>query len=188
MDFRPGQMSVAHKPRYVDDYKAHAELMATRFGYPHINFMDRAETAERLGSTHYCGGTRDTGTGHINPLKLLVGSAKAAAATGAHIFEQTRSTGIQTRNGKVIVSTPKGTITADKGLIAVNAYGGELEPVSAAHVMPIGSFIGATAPLPADTPVIPGGEAVDDSAASSCAISASRWTIACCSAAARSMA
>ncbi|MGE3362117.1 MAG: NAD(P)/FAD-dependent oxidoreductase [Rhizobiaceae bacterium] len=163
MDFRPGQMSVAHKSRYVDEYKAHAELMASRFNYPQISFMDKAETAERLGSTHYYGGVRDTGTGHINPLKLLVGSARAAAAAGAHIFEQTRSTGVQSHNGKVIVSTPKGTITADKGLIAVNAYGGDLEPVSAAHVMPIGSFIGATIPLPADTPVIPGGEAVDDS-------------------------
>ncbi len=163
MDFRPGQMSVAHKPRYVDEYKTHAELMATRFGYPHISFMDKAETAERLGSTHYYGGVRDAGTGHINPLKLLVGTAKTAASAGAHIFEHTPSTGVQSHNGKVVVSTPKGTITADKGLIAVNAYGGDLEPVSAAHVMPIGSFIGATVPLPADTPVIPGGEAVDDS-------------------------
>ncbi len=163
MDFRSGQMSVAHKPRYVDEYKTHAELMATRFGYPHISFMDKAETAERLGSTHYYGGVRDTGTGHINPLKLLVGTAKTADSAGAHIFEHTPSIGVRSQNGKVIVSTPKGTITAEKGLIAVNAYGGDLEPVSAAHVMPIGSFIGATVPLPADTPVIPGGEAVDDS-------------------------
>lgn len=163
MEFRPGQLSVAHKPRYVDDYKRHAEIMATRFGYPHVTFMDARETAERLGSTKYHGGTRDTGTGHINPLKLLIGKARAAAQAGAHLFEQTASTGIEARGGKVVVTTPRGAITADKGLIAVNAYGGTLEPVSAAHVMPIGSFIGATAPLPADTPVLPGGEAVDDS-------------------------
>jgi gamma-glutamylputrescine oxidase len=45
----------------------------------------------------------------------------------------------------------------------VNAYGGELEPVSAAHVMPIGSFIGATAPLDDGSPILPGFESVDDS-------------------------
>jgi gamma-glutamylputrescine oxidase len=163
MDFRPGQLSVAHKQRYVDEYKAHADIMATRFDYPHVTFMDAAETAQRVGSTHYFGGTRDTGTGHIHPLKLLVGLARVAAQSGAHIFEQTASTGIFARNGKVVVETRKGTVTADKGLLAVNAYGGNLEPISAAHVMPIGSFIGATVPLPADTPVIPGGEAVDDS-------------------------
>jgi gamma-glutamylputrescine oxidase len=40
IDYMPGQMSVAHKPRYVDDYKAHAEIMASRFNYPHVSFMD----------------------------------------------------------------------------------------------------------------------------------------------------
>jgi gamma-glutamylputrescine oxidase len=163
IDFMPGQMSVAHKRRYVDDYRKHADIMAERFGYPHVSFMDAAETAERLGSTHYFGGTRDTGTGHIHPLKLVVGTAKVAAAAGAALFEKTASTGINSSGGKVRVTTARGTITADKVLIAVNAYGGNLEPVSAAHVMPIGSFIGATAPLPADSPVLPGGESVDDS-------------------------
>ena len=163
IDYAPGQMSVAHKKRYVDDYRKHAAIMAERFDYPHISFMDAAETAERLGSTAYFGGTRDTGTGHIHPLKLVIGTARVAAHAGAHLYENTRSTGIASIGGKVRVTTAKGTITAQKCLIAVNAYGGALEPVSAAHVMPIGSFIGATVPLGADSPVIPGGEAVDDS-------------------------
>ena len=50
------------------------------------------------------------------------------------------------------MTTPRGTITAEKCLIAVNAYGGDLEPVSAAHIMPIGSFIGATVPLGRGSP------------------------------------
>ncbi|THF58958.1 NAD(P)/FAD-dependent oxidoreductase [Ollibium composti] len=163
IDYRPGQMSVAHKPRYVDAYRKHAELMAGRFGYPHIAFMDRQETAERLGSQAFFGGVRDTGTGHIHPLKLVVGTARVAAGAGAHLFENTPVTGISSSGGKVRVTTPRGTVTADKCLVAVNAYGGTLEPVSAAHVMPIGSFIGATVPLGADSPVLPGWEAVDDS-------------------------
>ncbi|RWM67930.1 MULTISPECIES: FAD-binding oxidoreductase [Mesorhizobium] len=163
IDYMPGQMSVAHKKRYVDDYKAHAEIMANRFGYPHIAFMGAKETAERLGSTRYFGGTRDTGTGHIHPLKLVIGAAKVAAQAGAQLFEQTPATGIASLGGKVRVTTPKGTISAEKCLIGVNAHGGALEPISAAHIMPIGSFIGATVPLGADTNVLPGGEAVDDS-------------------------
>ncbi|RWP34045.1 FAD-binding oxidoreductase [Mesorhizobium sp.] len=162
IDYMPGQMSVAHKQRYVDDYKAHAEIMANRFGYPHISFMDAKETAERLGSARYFGGTRDTGTGHIHPLKLVIGTAKVAAQAGAQLFEQTPATAIASVGGKVRVTTPKGTISAGKCLIGVNAHGGTLEPISAAHIMPIGSFIGATVPL-ADSSVLPGGEAVDDS-------------------------
>ena len=163
IDYMPGQLSVAHKKRYVDDYKRHAEIMAGRFGYPHVSFMDVAETAERLGSTRYFGGTRDIGTGHIHPLKLVIGTARVATAAGAHLFERTPSTGIVSGRGKVKVTTRNGTITADKCLIAVNAYGGKLEPVSASHIMPIGSFIGATAPLGATSKVLPGGESVDDS-------------------------
>jgi gamma-glutamylputrescine oxidase len=163
IDYVPGQMSVVHKKRYLRDYQAHPEIMATRFGYPNLTYMDAAETAERLGSTHYYGGVLDTGTGHIHPLKLVVGTARVAAQAGAKLHEKTASRGIASHGGKVRVTTPRGTIVADKALIAVNAYGGDLEPTSATHVMPIGSFIGATVPLGADSPVLPGGEAVDDS-------------------------
>ena len=162
IDYMPGQLSVSHKQRYVDEYRKYADYMRERAGYP-VSFMDAAETAERLGSTRYFGGTRDTGTGHIHPMKLLVGTARAAARAGARLHENTPASGISRRAGKVVVSTPRGEIVADKALLAVNGYGRDLEPVTAAHVMPIGSFIGATAPLPADSPVLPGGEAVDDS-------------------------
>jgi gamma-glutamylputrescine oxidase len=163
IDYMPGQMSVVHKKRYLDDYRKHADIMAERFDYPHITYMDARETAERLGSTRYFGGVRDTGTGHIHPLKLVVGTARVAAAAGAALHETTSVTKLSSTGGKVRVETTRGTVTAAKAFLAVNAYGGTLEPISAAHVMPIGSFIGATVPLGGDSPVIPGGEAVDDS-------------------------
>ncbi|MFC6486654.1 NAD(P)/FAD-dependent oxidoreductase [Nitratireductor sp. GCM10026969] len=163
IDYMPGQMSVVHKRRYLDDYRAHAEIMAERFDYPHVTFMDRRETAERLGSNHYFGGIRDTGTGHIHPLKLVVGTARVAAAAGARLFERTPAESIKSDGGKVRIAAARGTITADKCLIATNAHGGGLEQTTAAHLMPIGSFIGATVPLAADSPVLPGGESVDDS-------------------------
>lgn len=163
IDYRPGQMSVVHKRRYLKSYQAHVQLMAERFGYAHLSFMDAQETAQRLGSARYFGGLRDAGTGHIHPLKLVVGTAQVAAQAGALLHEMTKATSIVSSGGKVRVTTKRGTITADKALLAVNAYGENLEPVSASHVMPIGSFIGATVPLGNDSPVIPGGESVDDS-------------------------
>ena len=163
IDFRPGHLNVTHKKRELPEFVEHAEAMAGRFGYPHLSLMDAGETAERMGSDHYCGGVRDAGTGHIHPLKLLVGTARVAAAAGASLHENTKATGIAVKGGKVVVSTPHGTITADKGFIAVNAYGEDLEPKSAAHIMPIGSFIGATVPLGEQSPVLPGGESVSDS-------------------------
>jgi gamma-glutamylputrescine oxidase len=141
----------------------HAEAMQTRFNYPNIAYMDYAETCERLGSTHYFGGVRDTGTGHIHPLKLVVGTARVAAEAGAQLFERTRATNVETVGGKVRVTTPTGTITAQKCLLAIDAYAGDLDKDTAAHIMPIGSFIGATVPLGDESPVLPGGESVSDS-------------------------
>ena len=101
IDFMPGQLSVVHKPSYLKDYQAHPEAMA-RYGYEHVTYMDAAETAERVGSTRYLGGTRDTGTGHIHPLKLLVGTAKVAAKAGAKLFENSKVTSLKSEGGKVI--------------------------------------------------------------------------------------
>ncbi|MFC4624523.1 NAD(P)/FAD-dependent oxidoreductase [Daeguia caeni] len=163
MEYMPGQISVAHKPRYLKDYQRHVELMNTRFGYKHLRFIDRAEAIELVGTERYYGGTYDGGTGHIHPLKLLIGLGKAAKAAGAAIYENSKATKISTASGRIEVETAQGTITARHALIAVNAYGGNLEATSAAHVMPIRSFIGATVPLDDDSRVIPGGESVDDS-------------------------
>jgi gamma-glutamylputrescine oxidase len=162
IDYMPGQLSVVHKLSYVKDYQAHPAAMA-RYGYEHVSYMDASETARRVGSTRYFGGVRDAGTGHIHPLKLLVGTARFAAEAGAKLFENSKVTSLKTNGGKVIATTATGSVTAKKALLALNAHGGDLEPVSAAHIMPIGSFIGATEPLPEGTSVIPGGESVDDS-------------------------
>ena len=163
IDFRPGHMNVAHKKRELPEFVEHCEAMTGRFNYPHMTYMDAAETAERLGSTHYYGGVRDTGTGHIHPLKLVFGTARVAREAGAQLFETTRATAVKTHGGKVIVSTPSGAITAQKCLLAIDAYSGDLEPRTASHIMPIGSFICATVPLGETSPVLPGGESVSDS-------------------------
>ena len=163
IDFRPGHMNVAHKKRELPEFLEHAEAMTTRFNYPHLKFMDADETSLRLGSTHYFGGVRDMGTGHIHPLKLVIGTARVAAEAGAQLFEHSKATGVATNGGKVIVSTAHGTVTAQKGLLAIDAYSGDLEKSTASHIMPIGSFIGATIPLGEDSPVLPGGESVSDS-------------------------
>ena len=161
IDYKKGHMSVAHKQRYVKDFQEHPDIMAQRFGYEHLRFMDKTETAERMGSSFYHGGCYDRETGHIHPLKLVVGTARVAAANGADLFENSPVSSIRHENAKTRIETANGTVTADRVLLAVNAYGSEkLEPVMASHVMPIRSFIGATVPL--DDDILPGKQSVDD--------------------------
>jgi len=162
IEYVPGQLNVSHKASYEKEFRDHVEIAATRYGYPHMRYMERAETEERVGSKRYHFGIRDTGTGHIHPMKLLVGLARAAKAAGAIIHEKTPALKIERADGKAVITTAKGTIRADKALIACNAYIGDLEPKTAAHVMPIRSFIGATPVLDKFPSVIPGGEAIAD--------------------------
>lgn len=164
IDFKPGQLSVTHKRGLDDKYRNHVEVLAERYDYPHLAFMNRQETAERLGSNHYFCGIRDIGTGHIHPLKLLVGTARVAAEAGARLFEMTKAVNIDRVDGKVVVETERGTISAERALIACNGYIEEhLEPKTAAKIMPIRSFIAATTPIPKALKILPGGESVDDS-------------------------
>ena len=163
MRYRPGQMSVAHRKHMLPDYRVAADAMRERYNYPHIAFMDRDETVGRLGSARYHGGIRDTGTGHIDPAALIVGTTEAAVRAGARVHERTRVSRIEPDGASVRIETPTGTVRADRVLVAVNGYNEGLERTAARHIMPIRSFIGATEPLPDNTDVLPGGEAVDDS-------------------------
>jgi len=116
IDYQLGQLSVAHKKRYVDGYRRHVEVMA-RYGYDELHFMEAQETAARLGSTRYFAGVRDGGTGHIHPLKFLLGLAKASWIAGAKLYENTLVTAIERGENKIILRTAKGKIYAQKLLI-----------------------------------------------------------------------
>ncbi|MCP8896844.1 FAD-binding oxidoreductase [Shinella daejeonensis] len=162
IEYMPGQLNVCHKKSYEKDYRE-APAIAERYGYEHVSFMDQAETRERVGSSFYLFGLRDTGTGHIHPMKLVVGIASAASAAGAVLHEQTPALKIARSDGKAVITTSRGTIRADRALIACNGHIGDLEPQTAARVMPIRSFIGATPVLDAFPSIIPGGESIADS-------------------------
>ena len=161
-DYSNGQLTPMHKQRFEKKERDHIEAVSARYEYDQLLWLEQNEMAERLGSTHYYGGSFDAGTGHIQPLKYLIGLAKTAAIAGANLCEQTRALKVQANN-KIRIETTNGAITADKCLLALNGYHGDIEQQTTRHVMPVQSFIGATEPLPDDTEILPGSEAVDDS-------------------------
>jgi gamma-glutamylputrescine oxidase len=167
IDYRPGQLSVIHKKRYVGDYRRHAELMAERFDYPHISYMEREETAERVGSSFFHGGIRDTGTGHVHPLKLVIGTARVAAAAGAQICTRTprrpgspgrrqgdgddRSAARSPPTGRCSRSTPTAIGEAGAGV------------VGACDADPLLHRRDRAAVAGTERKIIPGSESIDDS-------------------------
>ncbi len=161
-DYQKGQLSALHKKRYEGHAQKYVEALNQRYGYGEIEYLGQKQMAEALGSDHYFGGTRDQGTGHIHPMKYIIGLAKAALTAGANLYENSAVLSMD-RGTKIKVKTASGTIQADRCLLALNGYHGDLRPELASHVLPLQSFIGASEPLPENTPILPAGEAVDDS-------------------------
>ncbi|MCZ2203303.1 NAD(P)/FAD-dependent oxidoreductase [Bartonella sp. A05] len=162
IDFMVGQLSVTHKKREIRAYQQHVETLQ-RYGYHGLTSMDKAEVDERLGSSFYQGGIYDADTGHINPLKLIIWLAQKAKKAGAKLYEKTQATAVEQNNGKCIVTTKRGNITAENILLATNAYNLGLQHFVEKNIVSIRSYIGATEPLPKHSSILPRGEAVDDS-------------------------
>ena len=145
-DLRDGFVETAVKPRHVRALEEWAsEMERRRFPHP-WEVWDRAKTREMLGTDGYIGGFVSYHDGHLHPLNLCIGEARAAHGLGARIFEQSPVTGIE-HGARPTVVTAKGRVQADSVVLAGNAYH-FLEPRQLSNlVFPAGSFIIATEPL-----------------------------------------
>ena len=145
-DLKPGYIEVACKDSQIKGLQAdHDEHVEQGLG-EHVRMVDRDEVRALLGTDRYVGGYLNNLNGHLHPLNLCAGEARAAVSLGAAIYEQSEVTAIE--HGKMAkVLTHKGSVTAKHVLIAGNAYH-QLEPGKLSGlVFPAGSFIIATEPL-----------------------------------------
>jgi glycine/D-amino acid oxidase-like deaminating enzyme len=147
-DIKWGYCVAALKPRHMKEFaewKAYEESM----GNPNQHeLLDADQLQHYLKSKVYCGGILNrTGNGHLHPLDLCVGEARAAAELGVTIHEQSRVTGIS-HGERARVHTDKGSVSADHVVLCGNAYMGNLVPKLSSRVLPSNSSIIATAPLP----------------------------------------
>lgn len=163
-DVKPGLIVADHKPSYVAHSHAYARKLNEVYGYPHAAPLSREELRELVGSDAYYGGMIDHGGGHLHPLNLALGLAKAAHKAGARLFEQSRALRIDEAGDKVKVATPKGVVEADWVLECGDGLQDGLDKRVDTHVMPIANYIAATEPLGERArEIISNGAAVADS-------------------------
>jgi gamma-glutamylputrescine oxidase len=146
-DLTWGYCDLATKQRHVDGFEAeHADLK--RLGYPHpLRLVPRNDMHEVIGSDCYLGGLVDMGSGHLHPLNLALGEAAAAQSLGVRLFEGAAVERID-YGPQVRVHTAEGSVRAKHLVLACNAYLQGLQPALAGKVLPAGSYIIATEPLP----------------------------------------
>lgn len=144
--YRPGLLHALRRPSEMASLATDAAYLQDRYGYDQLALLDQTAMRDILNSPDYIGGTLDMGAGHLHPLRYAFGLAQACVKTGLRIFEQSRVHHVA-YGPPAIVSTAQGSVTAGHIIIATNGYGTALTPGTAAHVMPINNFIGATEPL-----------------------------------------
>lgn len=158
---RTGWLQPAHTPGRARLAARRAEQWRV-LGAP-VEILDREAMASRLGTATYCGGWGHRGGGHVNPLALTLGLARAAAEQGVRIFETSPATGLARDAGRWLVTTPAGAVRARRVVVATAAHSGRLWPELARTIVPVTSYQAATTPLGVlGEQVLPGDEAVSD--------------------------
>lgn len=112
-----------------------------------ITFQDRAATLKRSGSDAYGFSLFHPNGGHVHPLSLTRGYARAAQRFGAALFKDSPVTGMTRSAAQWIVTTPTGTVTAPQVILTTNAYTDDLWPGLKQTFYPLTSVSLATAPL-----------------------------------------
>ena len=113
-----------------------------------VELKDPATTARLTGMNRYRTSLFDPRAGTIQPLSYARGLARAAQSAGARIHTQSAVTELSsTPSGEWRVKTARGCITADKVVIATNAYSAQLNKDLQHAFIPLHFFQYATAPL-----------------------------------------
>jgi gamma-glutamylputrescine oxidase len=114
-----------------------------------IEFVDGQGVKDLVGTDAYRAAVYTDCEGHLHPLNLALGEAKAILDLGGQIFEQSPATHINygQNGGPVTVKTPDGQVVADTLVLAGNAYLEKLEPRLQRTLIPGYTAIIATAPL-----------------------------------------
>ena len=148
-DLKDGFVEVATRSRQLKSIEESAAERA-RHDFPHrYEIWDREKTRSELGTDAYHGAFACFRDGHLHPLNLCTGEARAACSLGTRIYEQSPVDAIEHGN-RPRVSTAAGYVDADAVVLAGNAYH-RLEPGRLSNlVFPAGSYIIATEPLADD--------------------------------------
>ena len=162
-DLKEGFIDVATNRKHMDELIDRSEEWK-QSGYHHdLELVDENQVKKYVNSDSYVGGLIDSGSGHIHPLNLCLGEAKAASELGVMIYEDTHAVKISGGSPSK-VATENGIIESDYVVIATSAYIGDLNKKLRRMVMPAASCIIATEPLSSELAekVIPSDMAVCD--------------------------
>jgi glycine/D-amino acid oxidase-like deaminating enzyme len=142
-------MLLAYKPAHFHAMMHEATLLERSFGHA-TRAVPRGELRSEIGSDAYHGGLVDEASAGVDPARYVAGLARAAMRAGALLFDQTPVAQIRRHGAAWRLATSRGPVRAGAVIVATGAYTDRALPALARRIVPLGSYIIATEPLPAD--------------------------------------
>jgi glycine/D-amino acid oxidase-like deaminating enzyme len=147
-DFREcGHLELAYAPSHVPELE-HARESLASVGVA-ASVVPRERIREEIGTDAYFGALAVEGSGLLHPGRYFAGLVSAADRGGADLHEGVRATGVRRQaDGRFVVETTRGAVMARDVFVATNGYTDGVAPSLRRRIIPIGSYIIATEPLP----------------------------------------
>lgn len=146
-DLADGELIVAHKARHVPSLWEYTSHLEKHYGYTDQQNLTTEAVRDMLGTNSYFGGYIDRRAGHLHPLNLALGEARAALDLGVRLHEQSRALSYREDSRGLHVRTATGEVSARWLVLACNGYLGDLGRSFERYQMPINNFVVATEPL-----------------------------------------
>jgi glycine/D-amino acid oxidase-like deaminating enzyme len=145
---RVGKLKLAVSPRAFEAFKPYVDLI-NREADPGVYTVPPERIREEIGSDLFHGGVIYPKSAILHVGKFTVGMAEAATKHGARIHPNTPVIGLTHLAGRRYrVSTPKGDIEAGQVVVATGISSQGPLGWFRRRIVPIGSFVIATEPLP----------------------------------------
>ena len=131
-----------------------------------VRFLEHEEIADLLGTRRYDSGMHDARGGSVQPLAYARGLARAAMEEGAVIHGASEAVAVVRDGAGWSVRTDRASVRCEFVVLATNGYTGDLWPGLRQSLVPVASFVTATAPLGHNVAptVLPGRHAVSETA------------------------
>jgi glycine/D-amino acid oxidase-like deaminating enzyme len=144
-----GYLVLAWARTHADDFPGEAAALGELGVAARVVPAD--ELTSEIGTTAYHGGLAVDAGGVLHPAKWFAALVGLAERAGAELHEGVRATAIRRQaDGRFVVETKRGAILARDVLVATNGYTDGVAPTLRRRIIPIGSYIIATEPLPED--------------------------------------
>ena len=146
-DARPGGwLQPAHCAAALKTITRRADAWAKRGAK--VELLDRAQTAQALGTAFYHGAWIDRRAGAVQPLSFTRGLAGTAIAKGARAFVHSPARSLRREADRWLVGTPQGRVRARAVVLATDAYSDGLWPDLQRNFVGLNSVQIATDVLP----------------------------------------